>query len=85
MNTTTTVIKYGMKHVLHTYREHVIQSFNSAQLQDSECKGMAYSVFASQTAYENGADALNVSELHDKLWQAKMFVDAIIQHQAGRR
>ena len=79
MNATRTVTQYGLKSVIRIYRNHVIQSFNVAQLLDKECKGLAYYIFANETDYNNGTVSLNVCEHIGKLWQAKMFVDKCVE------
>ena len=64
---------YGIRH----YRGYVIQSFDNAQLHDTDYTDVTYAVYVNEDAYAAGV-RMHVGEL-DKLWQAKAFIDATIQ------
>ena len=68
---------HGFLYKIRMYRGFVIQSFNNAQLLDTDCTGVAYTVYVNIDAFDAGVP-MNMYERHNKLWQAKAFVDAII-------
>ena len=68
---------HGFLYEVRMYRGYVIQSFNNAQLLDTDCTGVAYTVYVNIDAFVDGVP-MNMYERHNKLWQAKAFVDAII-------
>ena len=75
--TTMSIDNHGFLYEIRMYRGFVIQSFNNAQLLDTDCTGFAYTVYFNEAAYRDGVP-MNLYERHNKLWQAKAFVDAII-------
>lgn len=65
-------------YVLRNYRGFVIESFNNAQLGDTDCKGCSYSIYQNEEHRLSGRDSLSVRESIWNLSEAKEFVGQMI-------
>lgn len=74
--TTMRIDNHGFLYGIRHYRGYVIQSFDNAQLHDTDYTDVTYAVYVNEAAYAAGV-RMHVYEL-DKLWQAKAFIDATI-------
>jgi hypothetical protein len=73
----TITTKIGKK-VLREYRGYIIESYDLSQLNDSQIRGRAYSIWANQSDYDAGVDALSARDRIDYLDAAKGFVDSFL-------
>ena len=73
--TTMRIDNHGFLYGIRHYRGYVIQSFDNAQLHDTDYTDVTYVVYVNEAAYAAG---VRMTYALDKLWQAKAFIDATI-------
>jgi hypothetical protein len=71
-------------YILRNYKGFIIESYDMSQLGNSEeCyQGRAYSIHSSMADYEAGKDAVNAAFRIDHLWEAKQYIDDLIDNAA---